>query len=60
MFRLNIKPLLFSLEFLYSLYYELYSLFIFSKKEGLYYEINNVANAANSVVNGNLGREALL
>ena len=52
--------LLFSLEFLCSLYRELYSLFIFSKKEGLYYKINNVANIANLVVNGNLEREALL
>ena len=59
-FRLNIKPLLFSLEFLYGLYCKLYSLFIFSKKKGLYYKINNMANAVNLVVNSNLGREALL
>ena len=59
-FRLNIKPLLFSLEFLYGLYCKLYGLFVFSEKEGLYYGINNIANIANSVVNGNPGREALL
>ena len=59
-FRLNTKPLLFGLEFLYGLYCELYGLFVFGKKEGLYCKIDNVANVANSVVNGNPGREALL
>jgi len=59
-FRLNIEPLLFGLKFLCGLYCELYGLFVFGKKEGLYCEIDDIANAANSVVNGNPGREALL
>jgi hypothetical protein len=48
------------LELLYGLYCELYGFFIFSKKEGLYYKIDDIANAANLVVNSNLNREALL
>jgi hypothetical protein len=59
-FRLNYKPLLRSLELLCGLYCELYGFFIFGKKEGLYCEIDDVANATNSVVNSNLSREALL
>jgi hypothetical protein len=48
------------LELLCGLYCELYGFFVFGKKEGLYYEIDDVANAANLVVNSNLSREALL
>ena len=59
-FRLNCKLLLCSLELLCGLHCKLYSFLVFSKKEGLYCKINNMANAANSVVNSNPSREALL
>ena len=52
--------LLLLLEFLYCLNCDFNSFFVFMEKEGLYCEVNNMANTANLVLYSILRREALL
>ena len=59
-FRVNIQVLLLPLEFLYCLNCDFNSFFVFVKKEGLYCKIDDIANAANSVLYGIPRREVLL
>ena len=59
-FRVNIQVLLLPLEFLCCLNRDFNSFFVFMEKEGLYCEVNDIANTANSVLYGIPRREALL
>ena len=52
--------MLLPLEFLYCLNYNFNSFGIFIEKEGLYRKVDDIANAADLVLRGVLGRDALL
>jgi len=56
----NVQVLLLPLEFLCCPDRGFNSFFVFVKKEGLRCEVDDVANAANSMLYGILRREALL
>jgi len=59
-FRVNVQVLLLPLEDLCCPVRDINGFIVFVKKEGLYCEVNDVANAANSVLHGVPRREVLL